>query len=131
MATRIKVGDTVQVMAGRRNRNPEKPPTRGRVLSVDRESGLVWVEGVNKRIRHLKKSPKHPQGGRLEREAPLRISNVMVVGEDGIPVRLSRAVRAEDGKVTSRPSANPRHAGTAAKGSEPAAAAKKSKKSKK
>ena len=102
MATRIKVGDTVQVMAGRRNRNPEKPPTRGRVLRVDFDNSLVWIEGVNRRIRHLKKSPRHPQGGRLERESPVAVSNVMLVTADGNPVRLARAVRADDGKITAR-----------------------------
>ena len=102
MSTRIKVGDEVQVMAGRRNRNPEKPPTRGRVLRVDREAGLVWVEGVNRRIRHMKKSPRHPQGGRIERESPVAISNLMLVTAAGVPVRLARAVRSEDGAVTDR-----------------------------
>ena len=101
--TRIKVGDTVQIMSGRRNRNPQNPPTRGRVLRVDREDGLVWVEGVNKRVRHLKKSARHPQGGRLEREAPVAASNVMLVTADGTPVRLARAVRGEDGKIAARP----------------------------
>ena len=105
MAARIKVGDTVQVMAGRRNRNPEKPPTRGRVLRIDHDGGLVWVEGVNRRIRHLKKSPRHPQGGRLERESPVAVSNVMLVTEAGTPVRLARAVRGEDGKLTDRAAA--------------------------
>jgi large subunit ribosomal protein L24 len=102
MATRIKVGDTVQIMSGRRNRNPEKPPTRGRVLRVDRENSLVWVEGVNRRIRHLKKSPRHPQGGRLERESPISVSNVMLVTAEGAPVRIAKAVRAEDGKISAR-----------------------------
>jgi large subunit ribosomal protein L24 len=102
MATRIKVGDTVQVMSGRRNRNPEKPPTRGRVLRVDRENSLVWVEGINRRVRHLKKSPRHPQGGRVEREAPIAASNVMLVTADGVPVRIGRAVRDDDGKITAR-----------------------------
>ena len=102
MSTQIRVGDTVQVMAGRRNRNPEKPPTRGKVLRVDREHSLVWIEGVNRRVRHLKKSARHPQGGRLERESPVAISNVMIVSEEGTPVRLSRAVRGDGGKVTAR-----------------------------
>jgi large subunit ribosomal protein L24 len=102
MGTSIKVGDTVQVMSGKRNRNPEKPPTRGRVLRVDREASLVWIEGVNMRVRHLKKSPRHPQGGRLERESPIAASNVMLVTGDGVPVRLAKAVRAEDGKITAR-----------------------------
>lgn len=102
MSTVIKVGDTVQVMSGRRNRNPQNPPTRGRVLRMDRENGLVWVEGVNRRVRHLKKTPRHPQGGRLERESPIAVSNVMLVSTDGVPVRLNRAVRGEDGKIAVR-----------------------------
>ncbi len=104
MKTSIKVGDTVQVVRGRRNRNPEKPPTRGRVLRVDRERGLVWVEGHNMRTRHIKRgrSQKYPQGGRLEREAPVSISNVMVVTADGVPARLSKVSRAKDGKVVLR-----------------------------
>ena len=106
MTARIKVGDTVQIMSGRRNRNPEKPPTRGRVLRIDHENSLVWVEGVNRRIRHLKKSPRHPQGGRLERESPIAISNVMLVTADGRPVRLAKAVRAADGTITARAAKN-------------------------
>ena len=102
MSTRIKVGDTVQIMSGRRNRNPEKPPTRGRVLRVDRDASLVWVEGINMRVRHLKKSPRHPQGGRLERESPVAASNVMLVTAEGVPVRLAKAVRGKDGKITAR-----------------------------
>jgi large subunit ribosomal protein L24 len=102
MATQIKVGDTVQVMAGRRNRNPEKPPTRGKVLRVDRERGRVWVEGVNFRTNHVKKSARYPQGGRLKTESSVAVSNVMLVTEDGKPVRIARAVRADDGKITDR-----------------------------
>ena len=98
MGVNIRVGDVVQVMSGTRNRNPEKPPTRGKVLAVDRERRLVTVEGHNVRVRHLKKSPKHPQGGRLEREMPVHMSNVMLVTEDGRPVRMSKAGR-EGGRV--------------------------------
>ncbi len=92
-------------MSGRRNRNPEKPPTRGRVLRVGRERGLVWIEGVNRHVHHLKPGPRHPKGGRLEREAGVRLSKVMIVTADGVPVRLARALRDKDGKVTARPSA--------------------------
>lgn len=102
MSASIKVGDTVQIMAGRRNRNPENPATRGRVLRVDREGGRVWVEGYNMRTRHLKRSPKYPQGGRIERESPISISNVMLVTAAGAPVRLARASRGEDGKISDR-----------------------------
>ena len=98
MSFRIRVGDLVEVVRGTRNRNPEKAPTRGRVLAVDRAAGRVVVEGVNMRTRHLKKSQKHPQGGRLRREAPISLSNVLPVTADGKRVRLSRAARVE-GKV--------------------------------
>ena len=62
----------------------------------------MWVEGVNMRVRHLKKSPRHPQGGRLERESPIASSNVMLVTTDGVPVRLAKAVRGDDGRITAR-----------------------------
>jgi large subunit ribosomal protein L24 len=98
MGTQIKVGDLVQVMSGSRQRNPEKPPSRGRVLAVDRERGLVTVEGHNQRVRHLKQSPRHPQAGRVKREMPVHVSNVMLVTEDGRPVRVSK-VRREGARV--------------------------------
>ena len=98
MAISIRVGDVVEVVRGTRNLNPDKPATRGRVLSVDRVGGRLIVEGVNLRTRHLKKAPKHPQGGRLRREAPVAISNVMLVGPEGKAVRLSKLARV-DGKI--------------------------------
>ena len=112
MATSIRVGDLVQVMRGSRQRNPEKPPTRGRVIAIDRERGVATVEGHNLRVRHLKKSQRHPQGGLLKREAPVNLSNLMLVTEDGRPVRLGKARRDEgrvlakdggEGKSTKRP----------------------------
>ena len=75
--------------------------TRGKVTAVDRERGLVTVEGHNLRIRHLKRSQRHPQGGRLEREAWIPLAKVMLVAEDGKPVRLADAER-RDGKVVRR-----------------------------
>lgn len=124
MRIRIRVGDEVQVMRGSRNRNPEKPPTRGKVLEIDRERGLVWVEGYNQRIRHLKKTPRHPQGGRVRREAPVAMSKVMLVTSDGRPARLSKIERGQDGAVVLREGA-----GQAA-GETPAAKPKKAAKKK-
>jgi large subunit ribosomal protein L24 len=98
MRLSIRVGDEVEVMRGTRNRNPDKPPTRGRVLSIDREGDRVVVEGHNMRTKHVKKSPKHPQGGRLRKEAAVALSNVMIVTADGKAVRLSKAARV-DGKI--------------------------------
>lgn len=98
MTIAIRVGDVVEIVRGTRNRNPDKPATRGRVLSVDRTAGKVVVEGVNIRTRHLPRSQKHPQGGRLRREAPIDLSNVMLVTESGKPARLSKVARV-DGKI--------------------------------
>lgn len=106
MGIAIRVGDEVEVISGTRNRNKDLPRTRGRVLSVDRERNRVTVQGHNKRIKHLKKSQQHPQGGRLEREAPIALSNVKIVTVDGNAVRLSKARREKDGKVVAKPVAD-------------------------
>ncbi|MGQ0695761.1 MAG: 50S ribosomal protein L24 [Nitrospiraceae bacterium] len=69
--TRIRKGDTVVVIAGR-----ERGKT-GKVLSVDPAAGKVVVEKLNIIKRHTKPNQKAKQGGILEREAPVQISNVM------------------------------------------------------
>ena len=53
--------------------------TRGKVLKVDRVKGRVIVEGVNKAYKHVKRSSKNPQGGRLSKEMPIDASNVMLI----------------------------------------------------
>ncbi len=68
---RIRKGDTVMVIAGR-DRGKS-----GKVLSVDRAAGKIVVEKLNMIKRHTKPNQKVKQGGILEREAPLAISNVM------------------------------------------------------
>ncbi len=69
--SRIRKGDTVVVVSGR-----ERGKT-GKVLSVDLRAGKVIVEKLNIIKRHTKPNQKVKQGGILEREAPLQISNVM------------------------------------------------------
>lgn len=75
MGNRIKRGDTVEVIRGD-SRNKGR---RGKVLSVDRRKNEVVIENVNYVKKHLRRSQEHPKGGRVEREAPLDMSNVMVV----------------------------------------------------
>jgi len=70
---RIKKGDQVRVLAG------EWKDAEGAVRTVDRVRGRVVVEGVNMTTRHLRKSQQHPEGGVLEQEAPIHISNVRVI----------------------------------------------------
>jgi large subunit ribosomal protein L24 len=69
--SRIRKGDTVVVIAGRERGKS------GKVLSVDVGAGKVVVEKLNMIKRHTKPNQKVKQGGILEREAPLAISNVM------------------------------------------------------
>jgi large subunit ribosomal protein L24 len=69
--SRIRKGDTVVVISGR-----ERGKT-GKVMSVDLRAGKVVVEKLNIIKRHTKPNQKAKQGGILEREAPLQISNVM------------------------------------------------------
>lgn len=69
--SRLRKGDTVVVIAGR-DRGKS-----GKVLSVDRSKGRIVVEKLNMIKRHTKPNQKVKQGGILEREAPIAISNVM------------------------------------------------------
>jgi len=69
----IRKNDIVKVITGR-----EKGKV-GRVLKVDRESGRIVVEKLNMVKRHIKPGKTHPQGGIVEKEAPLAFSNVLVM----------------------------------------------------
>lgn len=53
----------------------------GNVLDVLTSRQRVIVEGVNMIFRHVKKSQQNPQGGRIEREAPIHVSNVALYDE--------------------------------------------------
>jgi large subunit ribosomal protein L24 len=69
----IKKGDTVQVMSG------DDKGKRGKVLSVHPDKGKIVVEGINRVYKHMRKSQRNPQGGRLSREMPVDVSNVMLI----------------------------------------------------
>lgn len=86
----IKKGDTVKVLSGEHNGKT------GVVLSVDRKSNRALVEGVNMVKRHTKPDAKNPQGGIIEKEAPLHISKLMLV-VNGTPTRVGR--REENGAI--------------------------------
>ncbi|MCL6493495.1 MAG: 50S ribosomal protein L24 [Ignavibacterium sp.] len=70
---KIKKNDTVMVIAGN-----DRGKT-GKVLKVFPKESRVIVEGINLRKRHTKPSQRNPQGGILEKEAPIHISNVMII----------------------------------------------------
>ena len=74
---KIKKGDSVEVVAGKDSGK------RGRVLKVDPSQERLVIEGVNMIKRHTKPNPqKRIQGGIVEREASVHVSNVMVVSPD-------------------------------------------------
>jgi large subunit ribosomal protein L24 len=70
---KIKKGDTVKVIAGK-DCNAE-----GKVISVDVKNGKVLVEGVNMITKHAKPNQANPNGGIVQKEAPIDASNVMLV----------------------------------------------------
>jgi large subunit ribosomal protein L24 len=80
----IKKGDVVRVIAG------NDRGKQGKILRVFPAKERVIVEGVNIRIRHTRPNQLYPQGGRIEREMPIHISNVMPLDSDGTPTRVGR-----------------------------------------
>jgi large subunit ribosomal protein L24 len=98
MATRIKTGDTVRVIAGSYNYKGKE----GKVLSVDEKNHRVVVEGINKVKKHEKPSMQNQNGGIVEVEAPIDISNVMLV-VDGKTTRVSyKFEEGADGKLVKK-----------------------------
>ncbi|GAA0876588.1 50S ribosomal protein L24 [Wandonia haliotis] len=87
----IKVGDTVQVMSG------ESKGQSGKVIAIDRKKDRALVEGVNVIKKHVKPSAANPQGGIVEQEAGIHISNLLLV-VDGQPTRIGRRADA-NGKL--------------------------------
>ena len=79
--TKIKVGDTVRVMAGK-DKGKE-----GKIKEIDHKNGKVLVEGFNMIKRHSKPSAQNQTGGIIEKEAKIDISNVMYV-QKGKPTRI-------------------------------------------
>ena len=95
----VKVGDEVQIIKGkdRPQTDAERGKPSGKILRVDRDRQRVIVEGKNMVWKHLRKSEANPQGGRVQREAPIPVANVMLWnGKAGKPERVH--YRREDGK---------------------------------
>jgi len=81
----IKKGDTVMVITG------ESKGQKGRVLSVDRDKDRAIVEGLNMISKHTKPHSKAPQGGIVKKEAPIHISNLMLIDPaSGKPTRIGK-----------------------------------------
>ncbi|MGQ0549434.1 MAG: 50S ribosomal protein L24 [Armatimonadota bacterium] len=90
----LRKGDMVEVLAGKYRGK------RGKVLQVLRERGRAIVEGVNIVKRHVKPNRKVPQGGIVEKEAPLPAARLMVVcARCGEAARLGHRYLADGTKV--------------------------------
>ena len=66
----IRSGDTVEVITG------ADRGVKSRVILIDRAAGKAMVEGVARVYKHVRRSQKHPQGGRLSKEMPVQLSNL-------------------------------------------------------
>ncbi|MBL7218853.1 MAG: 50S ribosomal protein L24 [Phycisphaerae bacterium] len=73
MARHIVKGDMVKILSG------DDRGKVGEVMAVYPSRDKVLVQGVNRVYRHLRPSKKHPQGGRIQKEMPVHISNVLPV----------------------------------------------------
>ncbi len=73
MASRIKKGDMVEVICG------DDKGKRRKVIRVIPEQNKVVVQDVNTAMKHVRPSKKNPQGGRIQIERPIHISNVMPI----------------------------------------------------
>ncbi len=94
--SRIKKDDEVVAIAG------ASSGKTGRVLRVDNERGRAFVEGLNVRRCTIKRSAKNPQGGLVDREAGIALSNLMPY--DPVVKKGVRVSRVADGEKRVRKS---------------------------
>jgi large subunit ribosomal protein L24 len=87
---KIKIGDTVRVIAG------DHKGSEGKIIKVLLEKNKVIVEGVNMVKKHMKPSAQSPQGGIVEKEASIQISNLSLLTSKGETTRVG--YKMEEGK---------------------------------
>ena len=87
---KLRKDDKVLVLSG------EQKGSQGRIVKIITEQNKAIVEGVNLVKKHAKPSSKNPQGGIIEKEAPIHISNLSLMTNDGVATRVG--FRLEDGK---------------------------------
>ncbi len=89
----IKKGDMVYVNAG------DDKGKKARVLEIFKKNSRAIVEGVNIISKHTKPNSEYPEGGIIKKEAPIHISNLMVIDPaNGEPTRIGRK-RNNDNKL--------------------------------
>lgn len=89
----FRIDDEVQVIAG------ADKGLRGKILKIDRKKNKVVVEGAGRVWKHVRRSQKNPQGGRLNKEMPISASNVMLIDpSSGKPTRVGVRYLADGSK---------------------------------
>ncbi|UCE58838.1 MAG: 50S ribosomal protein L24 [Phycisphaerales bacterium] len=98
MAVHIRKNDMVVVISG------DHKGARGKVLRIDPKRLQIVVEGVNMVYRHVRPTRRNPQGGRVQKEAPIHLSNVLPYDSGaGKGTRIRFEVeRNEAGKIVSK-----------------------------
>ena len=87
---KIKKGDTVQIISG------NEAGKSGRIIKIFRTKNKIVVEGLNMVKKHARPTQENPQGGIIQKEAAIHISNVMFIA-DGKPTRIGYKTL-EDGR---------------------------------
>lgn len=90
----IKKGDSVVIISGK------EKGKRGKVLHVSPQNNRAIIEALNMVTHHERPSQTNPQGGRVQKEAPIHASNIMLIcGKCGKPTRIGRRVLEDGSKV--------------------------------
>ena len=91
LKTRLKKNDRVRVISGN-HRGKE-----GKILKIFRDKKRIIVEGVNIIKRHTRPTQKNPQGGITQKEAPIHISNIMLIDpKSNEPSRIGMQIITDD-----------------------------------
>lgn len=86
----VKTGDTVLVIAG------NSRGKTGKIVAVIKEKDAAIIEGLNIVKRHIKPTASNPNGGIVEKEAPIHISNLKLVDfATGLPTKTGRRLNAQ------------------------------------
>jgi large subunit ribosomal protein L24 len=89
----IKKGDNVMVIAG------DSKGQQGRVLLVNCDKETAIVEGINMVAKHTKPNADNPKGGIVNKEAPIRLSNLMLVDSKGNATRIRKQLDEKTNKM--------------------------------
>ncbi|MDG0966836.1 MAG: 50S ribosomal protein L24 [Flavobacteriaceae bacterium] len=94
--SKLKTGDTVRVIAG------DHKGSEGKIMKLFFEKDKAIVEGVNLVKRHTKPNAQNPQGGIVEKEAAIHISNLSLITAEGDTTRIGYQMNGDNKERISR-----------------------------